>query len=62
MADEIAHQGIQHIVIDGDRLTETWHDGTQPNRYTDKRTALSHGWSGSLLDGDGDGLLRWETP
>ena len=62
MANEIAHQDIKHVVIDADRLAEMWHDGTQPNHYTDKRTVLSRERSGSLLDGNGDGLLRWETP
>ena len=58
MADEIAHQNIQYVVVDGDRFAGTWHNSTKPNCYTDKRTALSRGRGCSLLDANGEGLLR----
>ena len=58
MADEIAHQDIEHVVIYGDRLTEAWHNRRKFSRYTDKRTVLSCGRSCSLLDANGERLLR----
>ncbi len=41
MADKVAHQHIQDVIIHRDHFSETRHNGEHPNRYTIKWTSVS---------------------